>query len=81
MLGILARPKFARYIYPSFSGEPEARCCGATAGVKGHLGNYARRCMPGEAANCRMRLSGSGAVSDYSALQGIPKPGAESNFI
>ena len=68
-------PKFARHIHASFSGEPEARGCGATAGMQSHLGNDARRCVPGEAANRRMRLSGSGAVSNHSALLRRTKAG------
>ena len=81
MPGIMARPKFARDIQPSFSGEPEAGCCGATACVEGNLRNDACRCMPGEAANSRMRFSRSGAMGNHSASHRIPKPRAESNFI
>ena len=80
MLRITTGPKFARHIHPSFSGEPEARCCGATTGVQGHLGNDARSCVSGETANRGMRLSGSGAVSNHGALQGIPKAGTESDL-
>lgn len=75
------RPKFARHIHPGFSREPEARCCSATAGMKGYLRNDARRGVPGEATHSRMCLPGSGAVSNHSALQRIPEPGTESNLI
>ena len=80
-LSIMPGPKFTCHIHPSFSGEPEARCCGATAGVQSRLRNDARRGVPGEAANRWMRLSGSGAVSNYSALQRRQKTGPESGLI